>query len=136
MYSIAPWLQNPPTVHHRAYGSTACGRRDERRDPDVSSWTRVTCRACLAAGFVEVVVDRWRIYAPEANADRVMFFLEAVAALVKAGRPARSMRAVVRSLLTHNLEARLPDDESLRGMAIRRFRARPGMPTSVSPPRS
>jgi hypothetical protein len=115
-----------PTVHYRAFGRTACGRPDDRRDPDVSSWTEVTCRACLCAGFVEVVVDRWRIYAPEKNAERVLLVLEAVAALVKSGREPRTMRWIMRSLLTQNLEARLPDDESLRGIPIRRFRARAG----------
>jgi hypothetical protein len=116
-----------PTIHHRAYGRTACGRPDDRRDPDVSSWTHVTCRACLSAGFVEVVVDRWRVFAPEHNAERVLLLLEAVAALVRAGREPRTMRWIVRALLTQNLEARLPDDPALRGVPIRRFRARPGL---------
>jgi hypothetical protein len=116
-----------PTIHHRAFGRTACGRPDDRRDPEVASWTHVTCRACLAAGFVEIVVDRWRVYAPEHNAERVLLLLEAVAALVKSGREPRTMRWIVRALLTQNLEARLPDDESLRGIPIRRFRARPGL---------
>jgi hypothetical protein len=86
---------NAPTVHHRAYGRTACGRPDERRDPEVSSWAQVTCRACLGAGFVEVVVDRWKVYAPEHNAERVLLLLEAVAALVKSGREPRTMRWIV-----------------------------------------
>jgi hypothetical protein len=115
-----------PTVHHRAFGRTACGRPDDRRDPEVATWTHVTCRACLSAGFVEIVVDRWRVYAPEANAERVLLLLEAVAALVKSGREPRTMRWIVRSLLTQNLEARLPDDASLKGIPIRRFRARAG----------
>jgi len=115
-----------PTIHHRAFGRTACGRKDDRRDPDVDSWTHVTCRACLTAGFVEVTVDRWRVFAPEHNAERVLLLLEAVAALVRSGREPRTMRWIVRSLLTQNLEARLPDDESLKGLPIRRFRARPG----------
>jgi hypothetical protein len=38
------------------------------------------------------------------------------------------MRWIVRALLTQNLEARLPDDEVLRGIPIRRYRARTGMP--------
>jgi hypothetical protein len=46
-------------------------------------------------------------------------------ALVKSGREPKTMRWIVRALLTQNLEARLPDDESLRGIPIRRFRARP-----------
>jgi hypothetical protein len=115
-----------PTVHHRAYGRTACGRPDDRRDPEVATWKDVNCRACLAAGFVEVVVEGWKIYAPEHNAERVQLALEAVAALVKSGRPPRTMRWILRSLLTQNLEARLPEDEELRGIPIRRFRGRPG----------
>jgi hypothetical protein len=118
-----------PTVHHRAYGRTACGRPDDRRDPEVSAWKDVNCRACLTAGFVEVVVDDWRIYAPEHNAERVQLVLEAVAALVRAGRPPRTMRWILRALLTQNLEARLPDDENLRGLPLRRFRGRPGAPS-------
>jgi hypothetical protein len=122
-----------PTIHHRAFGRTACGRPDDRRDPEVASWTHVTCRACLAAGFVEVVVDRWRVYAPEPNAERVLLLLEAVAALVKSGREPRTMRWIVRALLTQNLEARLPDDETLRGIPVRRFRARPGLDAQQEP---
>jgi hypothetical protein len=98
----------------------------------VSAWAHVTCRACLASGFVEVVVDGWRIYAPEQNAERVQLVLEAVAALVKSGRQPRTIRWIMRSLLTQNLEARLPDDPSLRGIPIRQFRARPG--AASSPP--
>lgn len=115
-----------PTVHYRSYGRTACGRPDDRRDPETSSWDAVNCRACLTAGFVEVVVGEWHIFAPETNAERVLLVLEAVAALVKRGREPRTIRWVLRSLLTQNLEARLPDDERLRGVPIRRFRARPG----------
>jgi hypothetical protein len=117
-----------PTVHGRAFGRIACGRPDDRRDPEASSWSVVTCRECFQAGFVEVVVERWKIYAPEKTAERVQLVLEAVAALVKAGREPRTMRWIVRALLTQNLEARLPDDEVLRGIPIRRYRARPGMP--------
>jgi hypothetical protein len=117
-----------PTVHYRAFGRTACGRPVDRRDPEVSSWSDVTCRACFQAGFVEVVVDRWKIYAPEKTAERVQLVLEAVAALVKTGREPRTMRWILRALLTQNLEARLTDDEALRGIPIRRYRARPGMP--------
>ena len=120
-----------PTVHHRAFGRTACGRPDDRRDPEVSTWRDVNCRRCLEAGFVEVVVGTWKVYAPEANGERVLLLLEAVAALVKAGREPRTMRWIVRSLLVQNLEARLPDDEGLRGIPIRRFRARPGMSSSI-----
>jgi hypothetical protein len=123
---------NSPTVHHRAFGKTACGRPDERRDPEVSSWTHVTCRACLAAGFVEVVVGAWRVYAPEHNAERVQLVLEAVAALVRSGREPRTIRWIMRSFLTQNLEARLPDDERLRGIPIRRYRARPFDPHVAS----
>lgn len=119
-----------PTVHHGALGRTACGRPDDRRDPESSTWIHVNCRACLQAGFVEVVVDRWKVYAPEKTAERVQLLLEAVAALVKSGREPRTMRWIVRALLTQNLEARLPDDETLRGIPIRRFRARPGMGAS------
>jgi hypothetical protein len=36
------------------------------------------------------------------------------------------MRWIVRALLMQNLEARLPDDETLKGIPIRRYRARPG----------
>jgi hypothetical protein len=115
-----------PIVHHRAHGRTACGRRDDPRDPEVSTWRDVNCRACLAAGFVEVVVAGWKIYAPEQNAERVQLILESVSALVKTGREPRTIRWILRSLLTQNLEARLPDDEQLRGLTIRRFRARPG----------
>jgi hypothetical protein len=122
-----------PTVHHRAYGRTACGRRDDRRDPEVSTWSNVTCRACFEASFVEVVVERWHIYAPEMTAERVQLVLEAVAALVKAGREPRTMQWILRALLTQNLEARLPDDEALRGIPIRRYRARAGMPTHGLP---
>jgi hypothetical protein len=92
----------------------------------VSTWRDVNCRACLAAGFVEVVVAGWKIYAPEQNAERVQLILESVSALVKTGREPRTIRWILRSLLTQNLEARLPDDEQLRGLTIRRFRARPG----------
>jgi hypothetical protein len=49
---------------------------------------------------------------------------ESLAALVKSGREPKTMRWIVRALLTQNLEARLPDDESLRGIPIRRYRAR------------
>jgi hypothetical protein len=115
-----------PTVHHRAFGRTACGRPDEQRDPEVSTWRDVSCRACFTAGFVEVVVGGWKIYTPEQNAERVLLILESVAALVKTGREPRTIRWILRSLLTQNLEARLPDDEQLRGIPIRRFRARPG----------
>jgi hypothetical protein len=73
-----------------------------------------------------VVVGRWKVYAPEHNAERVLLLLEAVAALVKSGREPRTMRWIVRALLTQNLEARLPDDETLKGIPIRRYRARPG----------
>jgi hypothetical protein len=125
MYSIQPMPGNSPTVHHRIHGRTAYGRPDDRRRPEVPSWTHVTCRACLSAGFVEVVVDRWNLYAPEHNAERVLLLLEAVAALVKTGREPRTMRWIVRTLLTQNLKARLPDDEGLRGVPIRRFRAKP-----------
>jgi hypothetical protein len=69
-------------------------------------------------------VGSWRVYAPESTAERVLLLLEAVAALVKSGREPRTMRWIVRALLTQNLEARLPDDESLTGIPIRRFRAR------------
>jgi hypothetical protein len=85
----------------------------------------------LSAGFVVVVVDRWKVYAPEHNAERVLLLLEAVAALVKSGREPRTMRWIVRALLTQNLEARLADDASLRGIPIRRFRARPGFSGSA-----
>jgi hypothetical protein len=122
-----------PTIHYRAYGRTACGRPDDRRDPEVSSWFAVNCRACLTAGFVEVVVGDWRIYAPEQNAERVLLVLEAVAALVKRGREPHTIRWILRSLLTQNLEARLPDDPALRGIPIRRFRARPGEGASAPP---
>lgn len=71
-----------------------------------------------------------KVYAPEKTAERVQLLLEAVAALVKAGREPRTMRWIVRALLTQNLEARLPDDETLRGIPIRRFRARLGMGAS------
>jgi hypothetical protein len=121
-----------PTVHHRAFGRTACGRPDDRRDPEVSTWRDVNCRRCLEAGLVEVVVGTWRVYAPEHSAERVLLLLEAVAALVKAGREPRTMRWIVRALLTQNLEARLPDDEDLRGLPIRRFRARPGISVGSS----
>jgi hypothetical protein len=57
----------------------------------------------------------------------VLLILEAVVALVKAGREPRTMRWVVRALLIQNLEARLPEDENLRGVPIRRFRARPSI---------
>ena len=70
-------------------------------------------------------MDRWRIYAPESTAERVQLVLEAVAALVRSGREPRTIRWIMRSLLTQNLEARLPDDERLRGIPIRRYRARP-----------
>jgi hypothetical protein len=72
------------------------------------------------------VVGTWKIFAPEHNAERVLLLLEAVAALVKSGREPRSLRWNVRALLTQNLEARLPDDETLKGIPIRRFRAKPG----------
>jgi hypothetical protein len=116
-----------PAIHYKAFGRTACGRPDDRRDPDVPTWKDVTCRSCLSSGFVEVVVDRWRIYAPEHNAERVLLVLEAAAALVKSGREPRTMRWIMRALLTQNLEARLPDDETMKGLGIRRFRARPGL---------
>jgi hypothetical protein len=96
----------------------------------VSSWTSVNCRGCLSAGFVEVVVGEWKIFAPEQNAERVLLVLEAVAALVKRGRAPHTIRWILRSLLTQNLEARLPDDERLRGVPIRRFRARAAEGTS------
>jgi len=76
-------------------------------------------------------VDRWRIYAPEATAERVQLVLEAVPALVKSGREPRTIRWIMRSLLTQNLEAPLPDDEGLRGIPIRRYRARPGVSGSL-----
>src|SRR5438309_601457 len=98
-----------PTVHHRAFGRTACGRPDDRRDPEVSTWREVTCRACFTSGFVEVIVAGWKIYTPEQNAERVQLILESVAALVKTGREPRTIRWILRSLLTQNLEARLPD---------------------------
>jgi hypothetical protein len=120
-----------PTVHYKAFGRTACGRPDDRRDPDVSTWKDVNCRACLTAGFVEVAVDHWRIFAPEHNAERVLLVLEAAAALVKGGREPRTMRWIMRALLTQNLEARLPDDETMKGLPIRRFRARPGLDPHV-----
>jgi hypothetical protein len=91
----------------------------------------VNCRACFSAGFVEIVVDRWRIYAPEKTAERVLLVLEAVAVLVKSGREPKSIRWVLRALLTQNLEARLPDDEDLKGLSLRRFRARPGGASTV-----
>jgi hypothetical protein len=76
-------------------------------------------------------INRWKVYAPEHNAERVLLLLEAVAALVKSGREPRTMRWIARALLTQNLEARLPDDESLRGIPIRRYRARPWMAGSA-----
>ncbi len=72
-----------------------------------------------------MVVGAWNVYAPEPNAERVQLVLESVAALVKTGREPRTIRWILRSLLTQNLEARLPDDAGLRGIPIRRFRARP-----------
>lgn len=124
-------------VHYKASGRTACGRPDDRRDPEVStrdvpSWKEVNCRACLTAGFVEVAVDHWRIYAPEHNAERVLLVLEAAAALVKSGREPRTMRWTMRALLVQNLDARLPDDETMKGLGIRRFRARPGFDQHAS----
>jgi hypothetical protein len=62
-------------VHHRAFGRTACERPDDRRDPKVSTWRDVNCRRCLEAGFVEVVVGTWKVYAPEANGERVLLLL-------------------------------------------------------------
>ena len=124
-------VNSSPTVHYRAYGRTACGRPDDRRDPEVSTWAQTTCRNCLGAGFVEVVVGAWKVYAPEHNAERVLLLLEAVAALVKSGREPKTMRWIVRALLTQNLEARLPGDESLKGIPIRRYRARPGLSSSA-----
>jgi len=70
-------------------------------------------------------VGSWKVYAPESTAERVLLVLEAVAALVKTGREPKTMRWIVRALLTQNLEARLSDDETLRGIPIRRYRAKP-----------
>jgi hypothetical protein len=49
------------TVPHRAFGRKACGRPDDRRDPEVSTWRDVNCRRCLEAGFVEVVGGAWKV---------------------------------------------------------------------------
>jgi hypothetical protein len=91
----------------------------------VSSWKGVTCRACPSAGFPEVVVASWKIYPPEQNAERVQLLLESLAAFSRTGREPWTIRCILRSLLTQNLETLLPDDEQLRGLPIRRFRARP-----------
>jgi hypothetical protein len=125
MVVVAGDSRSSPVVHHRSFGRTACGRPVDRRDPETTSWLHVSCRACISAGFVEVVVGAWNVYAPEPNAERVQLVLESVAALVKTGREPRTIRWILRSLLTQNLEARLPDDAGLRGIPIRRFRARP-----------
>jgi hypothetical protein len=52
---------------------------------------------------------------------------------VKTGREPRTIRWILRSLLTQNLEACLPDDEGLRGVPIRRFRAKPGGHATSAP---
>jgi hypothetical protein len=72
-----------------------------------------------------VVVGAWKVYAPEHNAERVLLLLEAVAALLKSGREPKTMRWTVRAIFTQNFEARLPDDETLKGIPVHRYRARP-----------
>jgi hypothetical protein len=58
---------------------------------------------------------------------------DAVAALVKAGREPRTMRWILRALLTQNLEARLPDDEALRGIRFAGIERDQGYPRSACP---
>jgi uncharacterized cupin superfamily protein len=113
--------RSAPIVHFKAHKSTVCGRPDDRRDPVVSSWRDVTCDACLTASFVEVVVGRWRVFAPERTAAEVTLVLEGVAALVERGRSPVELRPTVRLLPTTSLEARLPGDADMRDIRVRRY---------------
>jgi hypothetical protein len=76
----------------------------------------------VSAGFVEVVVDRWKVYAPEHNAERVLLLLEAVAALVKSAREPRTMRGSFGRGYQTTGPTRDPDPSVL---------ARPGMSPST-----
>ena len=100
----------------------------DRRDPATDAWRDVTCRNCLAAGFVEVRLNRWTVYAPEEAAEGVLLVLEGASALIERGRRPAELRYAMRKLLAHYLHARLPGDAGLRGLKLRRFRARPSDP--------
>ena len=120
-----------PIVHHRIHTHRiACGVDADRRDPASDSWTTVTCRSCLGSGFVEVGLNRWIVYAPEEAAESVLLVLEGAAALIAHGRPARDLRHPMRRILAHYLEARFAGDAGLKGLKLRRFRARPWEPSN------
>lgn len=112
-------------VHFRSDGRVACGRPRDSRDPSTETWREVTCAPCLKAGLVEVTFDKWTVFAPEQTAESVLLVLEAIGALIARGRQPREVRPVLRRLLTVHLQARLPDDPLLQGLALRRYRATP-----------
>ena len=113
-------------VHYTSNGRRPlCGGSHDARDPRTAAWREVSCRHCLREGFVEIAVGTWKVFAPEETAESVQLVLHGVAALVARGRSPVELRPSVRHLLTVRLDARLPGDSTLQGLAIRRYCASP-----------
>jgi hypothetical protein len=120
-----------PVVHHRVHTHRiTCAVPPDRRDPASNAWRDVTCRNCLAIGFVEVRLNRWTVYAPEEAAESVLLVLEGASALITGGRRPKELRYPMRRLLSQYLQARLPGDAGLHGLQLRRFRAHPSDPVT------
>jgi hypothetical protein len=80
-----------PVVHHRVQTHTiTCAVRPARRDPGSSAWPAVTCGDCLAAGFVEVRLNRWTVH--EKVPESVLLVLEGASSVIARNRRPKELR--------------------------------------------